>query len=51
MKVIGFVAFRAGSKRLPKKNGRKLGNKTLYQIMIDKLVKSFIYIIIIGITY
>jgi len=36
--VIGFVAFRAGSKRLPKKNGRKLGDKTLYQIALDKLV-------------
>ena len=36
--VIGFVAFRAGSKRLPKKNGRRLGNKTLYQIALDKLV-------------
>lgn len=36
--VIGFVAFRAGSKRLPKKNGRKLGDKTLYQITLDKLV-------------
>ena len=36
--VIGFVAFRAGSKRLPKKNGRLLGEKTLYQITLDKLV-------------
>jgi len=36
--IIGFVAFRAGSKRLPKKNGRKLGDKTLYQITLDKLV-------------
>ena len=36
--VIGFVAFRAGSKRLPGKNGRRLGEKTLYQITLDKLV-------------
>jgi CMP-N-acetylneuraminic acid synthetase len=36
--VIGFVAFRSGSKRLPGKNGRKLGDKTLYQITLDKLV-------------
>lgn len=36
--ITGFVAFRAGSKRLPKKNGRKLGDKPLYRITLDKLV-------------
>lgn len=36
--VIGFTAFRAGSKRLPKKNGYRLGEKTLYQITLDKLL-------------
>jgi len=36
--AIGFVAFRAGSKRLPGKNGLKLGDKTLYQIALDKLL-------------
>lgn len=35
--VIGFSAFRSGSKRLPKKNGYRLGEKTLYQITLDKL--------------
>ncbi|MBN2683931.1 MAG: hypothetical protein JXR40_01515 [Pontiellaceae bacterium] len=36
--VVGFVAFRAGSKRLPKKNGRRLGDNTLYQITLEKLI-------------
>jgi len=37
-KVLGFVAFRKGSKRLPLKNGKLLGGKTLYQITLEKLV-------------
>jgi len=37
-RVIGFVAFRAGSKRLPGKNGLRLGSKPLYEIALDKLV-------------
>ncbi|ASB48304.1 acylneuraminate cytidylyltransferase family protein [Alkalitalea saponilacus] len=36
--IIGFVAFRKGSKRLPQKNGKLLGGKPLYQITLDKLV-------------
>jgi len=36
--VIGFTAFRAGSKRLPKKNGLPLGGTPLYQVTLDKLV-------------
>lgn len=36
---IGFVAFREGSKRFKLKNGRCLGNKTLYQITLEKLIK------------
>ncbi len=36
-KVIGFVAFRKGSKRLPLKNGRLLGGLPLYQRALNKL--------------
>jgi CMP-N-acetylneuraminic acid synthetase len=37
-KVLGFVAFREGSRRLPMKNGACIGGKPLYQIALDKLV-------------